>query len=339
MKRALTLKYRPKTFEDVVGQNITTTILKRIVETKAYKNAYLFCGKSGCGKTTLARIFAYLINEGVGEPIEMDAASNNGVDAVRDIVDNASARSLTGKYKIYIIDECHAITTAGWQAFLKGIEEAPEYTIYLFCTTEPNKIPATILNRVQRYSIAPISTAAIKARLMYICEAEGFTNYEDTCDLISKTCNNGMRDAITMLEQCVDYSTDLSLDNAKQVLGELSYDTMFNLASAILCRKQSNVLSIVEEADARGVDLKHFVDQFLAFSIDLAKYCLFKDLATTAIPESLKARCDKFYSIPSALNHANRLTDNLLELKNMLKYDTQYKSTVEAYMLKMSKGE
>ena len=116
----------------------------------AGKTTVIF-GPSGCGKTTLARIFANYINAGVGDPIEIDAASNNGVDQVRAIIESANQRSLTGNYKIYIIDECHAITSAGWQAFLKGIEETPEYTIFIFCTTEPNKIPSTILNRVQLY--------------------------------------------------------------------------------------------------------------------------------------------------------------------------------------------
>ena len=215
--KSLAVKYRPNTFDAVCGNQITVQILQRVLSLQNPKNAYLFAGPSGCGKTTLARLFAKALNNGACDPHEIDAASNNGVDAVRAIMESANQRSLTGTYKIYIIDECHAITTAGWQAFLKGIEETPEYTIFMFCTTEPHKIPATILNRVQRFNIAKIDTQEVKNRLLYICQQEGFVNYEDTCELISKLCNGCMRDAITKLDQCADLSNDLSLSNTKFV--------------------------------------------------------------------------------------------------------------------------
>ena len=186
MAQSLAVKYRPKTFEDVCGQSITVQILEKVIEKRAFKNCYLFAGDSGCGKTTLARIFANKINGGVGEPIEIDAASNNGVDNVRAIIESASQRSLVGEYKIFIIDECHSITTQGWQAFLKGIEEPSPFTIFMFCTTEPQKLPIAILNRVQRYNISKIDTQLIKERLIKVCQLEGFVNYDDTCDLISK---------------------------------------------------------------------------------------------------------------------------------------------------------
>ena len=204
MAQWLAVKYRPKTFEDVCGQSITVQILEKVIEKRAFKNCYLFAGDSGCGKTTLARIFANKINRGMGAPIEIDAASNNGVDDVRAIVESASQRSLIGDYKIFIIDECHSITTQGWQAFLKGIEEPSPFTIFMFCTTEPNKLPQAILNRVQRYNISKIPQVQIRERLRYICQQEGFINYDGTCDLISKTCGGCMRDAITSLDQCAD---------------------------------------------------------------------------------------------------------------------------------------
>jgi DNA polymerase-3 subunit gamma/tau len=174
--KSLAVKYRPTTFETVAGQNVTTRILNKVLEKQAFKNAYLFAGPSGCGKTTCARIFANAINGGIGEPTEIDGASNNGVDQVRAIVESANQRSLVGNYKIYIIDECHMITSAGWNAFLKGLEDCPEYTIFIFCTTEPNKIPVTIQNRMQRFNIAKISAQEIKDRLVYVCQHEGFTN-------------------------------------------------------------------------------------------------------------------------------------------------------------------
>ena len=192
MSQSLAVKYRPKTLTDLTEQSITVQILQKVVESGKPKNAYLFAGESGCGKTTAARAFANALNSGVGDPIEIDAASNNGVDQVRNIIESATQRSLTGTYKVFIIDEAHAITSQGWQAFLKGIEEPPAFTIYIFCTTEPQKIPATILNRVQRFNFTKISMAGLKARLEYICQAEGFSNHTQTCDLISKICNGGM---------------------------------------------------------------------------------------------------------------------------------------------------
>ena len=339
MSRALALKYRPQTFDEVIGQKITSTILKKVCETRAFKNCYLFAGHSGSGKTTLARIFANAINNGVGEPIEIDGASNNGVDNVRAIIDSANERSLTGMYKIFIIDECHAITSQGWQAFLKGIEEPPAYTIFIFCTTDPDKIPATILNRVQRYNINPISSEDIKNRLLYICQQEGFTNYENTCDLISKVCNNGMRDAITLLDQCADYSTDLSLENTQAIIGDVSYETMFNLTVAILNKDEASVFTIIENKVKSGANLKAFIDQYLAFCLDLSKYCLFGSTVVTNIPNYLESRCAGFSKIPNAIQYSNKIADSLLDLKTLIKYDTSYKTTIEAYFIRLIRGE
>lgn len=341
MKQALTLKYRPTTFEDVVGQNIVSTILKKVVATKTFKNAYLLCGKSGCGKTTLARIFANAINGGTCNPIEINAASTNGVDDIRDIIDSAQQRSLDSEYKVFIIDECHMLgggnkeKNGAWSALLKCIEECPKYTIFIFCTTDTQRIPDTILNRVQRYNIAPISCEEIKQRLMYICKQEGFTNYEESCDLISRSCNNGMRDAITLLDQCADYSTNLTFENVKAVLGVSPYETMFNLTCAILNKDQASVLTILNDCEAAGINLKTFINSYLAFSIDLAKYCLFNSINLTSIPKYLEKRCDGFSHVPNALAFANMLTDQLLDLKSMLRYDTSIKSTVEAYLIRL----
>ena len=145
--QSLATRYRPKTLEEVCSQASIIKILKKQIQTGQIKNCYLLCGPSGTGKTTIARILAYLINEGKGEPIEIDAASNNSVDNVRNLIDQAHERAIGCKYKIFIIDECHMITPQGWNAFLKCIEEPPAFTIFIFCTTDPQKIPATILNR------------------------------------------------------------------------------------------------------------------------------------------------------------------------------------------------
>lgn len=339
--KSLAVKYRPSTFEDVCGNQVTVQILKRVISLGTPKNAYLFAGPSGCGKTTLARIFANKLNNGTCDPIEIDAASNNGVDSVRAIIEASNQRSLTGTYKIYIIDECHAITTAGWQAFLKGIEETPEYTIFMFCTTEPNKIPVTIMNRLQRFNITKIDTQEIKNRLISICQQEGFTNYEDTCELICKLCDGGMRDAITKLDQCSDLSTDLSLSNTKMVLGEAPFERMLKLTNCLIGGNEQFTLAAIETLDREGKDLKQFISEYLSFTLELTKYILFKNIHFTNIPAYLENSNDSMISVSytvsfeGALEWFNYLTDKLLEIKNAIKYDTSVKAVIEAYLLQV----
>lgn len=338
---SLATKYRPQNFESVCGQNITITILKKVILERAFKNVYLFSGSSGCGKTTCARIFAKAINNGIGEPIEIDAASNSGVDNVRSIVESANQRSLVGEYKIYIIDECHSLTSQAWQAFLKGIEETPKYTIFIFCTTEPQKIPATILNRVQRYNFAPISQNDIKNRLLYICQQEGFTNYEDTCEFISKMSNNSMREAITYLEQVADYSKDLNIDIAKKVFGSVSYETMFKLIWSLQKNEPMNIIQIIDTLFNEGQNLKNFIDIFISFVLDLSKFSLFRDISMTSIPSYLASENNSVVQFTVQNKDSEyfiSLASKLLEIKTLIKYDLDYKSTILVKLLDIAKN-
>lgn len=337
MKQTLAVKYRPKTFEEVCGQGITTMILKKVVENRNFKNCYLFAGDSGCGKTTLARIFGYAINQGKGTLEEIDAASHNGVDDVRAIMEAGKQRALDSEYKIFIIDECHAITTQGWQAYLKGLEEAPPFTIYIFCTTEPNKIPEAVLNRMQRYNITKISADEIKTRLMNICLAEGFTNFEKTCDLISKTTHGCMRDAIMKLEQCADFDTDLILANAQQVLNTSSYDAMLYLIYSLAEKNSAGVLYTTDQLYNSGTDLKSFIEVFIEFVIDFSKYYMFKDINTTNIPVYLEPNVQNVIGFIHDYNWLINLIDTLLQVKLEIRYDSFYKSTIEAFLLKFCK--
>ena len=170
--KSLAIKYRPKSFDDVVEQVSIKVILQQQLDANETKNAYLFCGGAGTGKTTCARIFANEINKGKGNPIEMDAASNSGVEDVRMITQQAKTQSLDSEYKVFIIDECHSISNTGWQAFLKLIEEPPAKSIFIFCTTDPQKIPKTILSRVQRYDFQRISHEGVVNRLRHIIDEE-----------------------------------------------------------------------------------------------------------------------------------------------------------------------
>lgn len=343
--KSLAVKYRPQTFAEVCGQNVTTRILNKVLEKQSFKNAYLFAGPSGTGKTTLSRIFAKAINNGIGEPVEIDAASSSGVDNVRAIMETANQRSLTGTYKIYIIDECHAITSAGWQAFLKGIEETPEYTIFIFCTTEPNKIPVTIQNRMQRFNIAKIDSQEIRDRLLWVCQQEGFINYEDTCELISKLCDGCMREALTKLDQCADLSNDLSLENTKAVLGEAPFERMLKLTNCLIGHNEQFTIAAIETLAREGKDLKQFIDEYLGFTLELTKYILFKNISITNIPSYLENSDDAMINVnyttsfDGALDWYNKLSNKLLEIKNVIKYDTSVKYTIEAYFLQIARGE
>jgi len=222
--QSLSVKYRPTNFNDVLGQDSIKMILTKQIESNNIRNCYLFCGPSGDGKTTCARIFATMLNAGQGTPIEIDAASNNGVDNVRAIINSANERAIDAKYKIYIIDECHSITNQGWQAFLKCIEEPPEYTIFIFCTTDPQKIPLTIMNRMMRFNFTRPSFEKISNRLKEICKSENFINYESSCDYIARMSEGCVRDAISLLDKSAAFSMDLNIKNVMSAIGTFSYD-------------------------------------------------------------------------------------------------------------------
>lgn len=170
--KTLAVKYRPQVWDDVIEQTSIKVILSEQIRTCTVKSAYCFTGGAGTGKTTCARIFANEINNHQGTPIEMDAASNNSVDDVRRIIEQAQTKALDSEYKIFIIDECHSLSNTAWQAFLKLLEEPPAKSIFIFCTTDPQKIPKTILSRVQRYDFQRISQKGIVDRLRYIIEQE-----------------------------------------------------------------------------------------------------------------------------------------------------------------------
>ena len=333
MSESLAVKYRPHTFEELCGQNATVRILKKQLELKKFKNCYLFCGASGCGKTTVARIFANFINENVGEPIEIDGASNNGVDNVKQIVKTASERSVDGIYKIYIIDEAHMLTVQAWNAFLKCIEEPPEYTIFIFCTTDPQKIPATILNRVQRFNFNKLDSTIIKNRLKFICLKENFKNYEDACDYISRICNGQMRDAIAILEKCSDFDENLDINNVLHVLGNYSYDIMFKLINAIIDGQEEKVIQILNEIYNFGGDMKLFLNQFLSFVLNIQKYIICKNLSLTSFPSSVENDLVNSINFDNASGLYNYVTSKLLDLKNMLKNDADPMTTIEVCML------
>lgn len=337
MAESLAVRYRPHDWDAVCGQKSVVHILSRQLEIGEIKNAYLFCGASGCGKTTIARIFANKINSYVGEPIEIDGASNNGVDNVKNIIKAAQERSIDSKYKIYIIDECHSLTNQAWQAFLKCIEEPPTYTIFMFCTTDPQKIPATILNRVQRFNISRISIDKIVERLKYICQQEGYTNYDEACEYIAKLSDGGARDAICTLEKCASFSTDLCIENVLESLGNYSYHTFFDLINSIIDGNEGNVINIIDKYYAQGNDLKIFVDNFLTFCLDINKYAIFKDISMTTLPSTMVPQLEMSVNFEESAKYYSYILDRLLTLKQGLKNDSNIKSTIVVSFLQLTR--
>lgn len=339
MAESLATKYRPTELEEICGQGSIVKILQRQISKKEFKHVYLFTGPSGTGKTTTARILASKINGSLAGLEELDAASNNGVDNVRNIIKQAQERSITSKYKIFIIDECHALSNQAWQAFLKCIEEPPEYTIFMFCTTDSQKIPPTIINRCQRYNLSKISTEAIRNRLEYICKQEGFTNYDESISYIAKTSDGGARDAIATLEKVASMSSDINIANTLEALGAYSYDMFFELANSIIDSNQAKVSSIISHIYDNGNDFKLFVDSFFTFCLDVAKYCLFKDIEMTGIPNSYEEVLKSSINFDTPEKYYMYIVDKLLDLRVLIKTDTSIRTTVEATFLKIARWE
>lgn len=311
-KITLAVKYRPRTFDDVVEQEAIKYILTEQIETNSFKHAYLFCGPAGCGKTTAARIFANELNKGKGNPIEVDAASNNGVDNIREIIDNAKRKALDSEYKVYIVDECHMLSIGAWNAMLKLLEEPPAGTIFIMCTTDPQKIPATILSRVQRYDFSKISLDKIIDRLEYILQKENADIIESSCgsqdavadiewaikeginviefdsealEYIAKLAEGGMRDAITMLDKCLSLSPTLTVETVVKALGTVNYGVHFELLYQLASRGSLKAVEVIETVYNSGKDIKQFIKQFQFFVLDVCKYQMFESFKYVAIPE------------------------------------------------------
>ena len=329
-KEALAVKYRPKVFEDMTEQSAIKDILMNQLETKTFQHGYLFTGPAGTGKTTSARIFANMINDGKGNPIEVDAASNSGVDNIRQIIEDAKRKPLDAEYKIFIVDECHSLSNGAWQALLKTLEEPPKFTIFIFCTTDPQKVPATILSRVQRYNFQKISNEGIVDRLNMILETESKESdipiswSTDAVEYISKVSSGGMRDAITLMDKCLSLSNNLSLKYVLQAIGGENYDTFILFLTALQNREKGTAITTIENVYNAGKDVKQFMKDFAKFILEVEKYALYKNFEYISLPNTLENELEQL--IDDSLFD---VMDFVVFLNSQIKWDSDPKTLIE----------
>lgn len=329
--RALALKYRPKTLNDVVEQIAIVQILQQQLKTNTHQSCYLFTGAPGVGKTSIARIFANELNEGNGTPIEIDAASNNGVDDVREIISNVAFKALDSKYKVYILDEVHQFSLGAWNAMLKLIEEPPAHAVFILCTTQPEKVPETIISRVQRFDFRRITYNSIIDRLRYIIDSEeDVSATDDALAMIARLAEGGLRDAITLLDKCLSYSDVLDIDAVSTALGTVNYKTMFDLLEFIYNKQIKEALIVIDDIYRSGVDLKQFVKRFCYFLIDSCKYVLTRDFEYIQIPQIYE---DRLVEIAVDYDFVLVMMLDVQDLSAAIKWETNSKYLIEAKLI------
>lgn len=323
MAENLASKYRPKTLEDMTEQSVIVDIVRNICNSGELSNRnFLFIGPAGVGKTTTARIIGNMLNDGKGEPIEIDAASNSGVDSMRNLMDQARTYPIGCKYKVFILDECHSFSSAAWQAGLKGIEEQPAKSILIFCTTNPEKIPATILSRVQTFQLSKISLEGINNRLKHIIKKENEEGRniqydEDAVLYIAKLANGGMRDGITLLDKALTYSNNITLDTLNKALGLPDYDDYFLMLNAIAKKDNQKIIEIINNVYNSGVNFTKWFDGFFSFNTNIVKYIYLQDINQTMIPSIYADKISGYSAKHSAM--CLRLSQKLVKLNQELK--------------------
>ena len=339
--KALALKYRPKDFDDLVEQGPIKQILEEQVKTSTHQNAYLFTGGAGTGKTTSARIMANELNKGEGNPIELDAASNNSVNDVREIIIDSKFKSLDSEYKIYILDECHMFSTGAWNALLKLFEEPPAKSVFILCTTDPQKIPATIISRVQRFDFKRISYNGIIDRLEYILQEEMKEDAEliynkEAIHYIAKLADGGMRDAITLLDKCISYDPELTVEKVIEALGSINYDTMHALTISICEKDIKEAIIILEQIYREGLDLKQFIKQYSYFILDICKYNLLGNFEYLQVPATLEENFKKITPEQSQIIYG--LLNELVEINNIIKWEPSPKPIIQTSLMLFIEG-
>ena len=355
----LPLKYRPKTFDDVVGQEHVVRTLRHAIEAGRIANAYLFIGPRGIGKTTLSRIFAKALNcmspngvEPCGEcancqeiaagrsldVTELDAASHNKVEDVKPIIDSAQFKPTSSKYKIFIVDECHMLSNAAWNALLKTLEEPPPQVRFVFATTEGDKVLPTIVSRCQRFDLRRIQTNDIVSRLRHVCANEGIEAEEDALLAIARGAEGGMRDALSSLDQLVAFKGEkVTEDDALGVFGLVSRSALEELAGAILSGDTAAILSSIDTFDSAGKNMRRLSGELLQHFRNLVVLQALgpgaKSLAAT--PDQVKTLERQAKGIDPG--RVFRVCDQIAEMEDRLRYVLSVRTMIEMSLIRASR--
>ena len=352
--QALYRKYRPTNFDEVVGQTHIIRTLKNAIVQNRIAHAYLFCGPRGTGKTSIAKIFAKTLNCtnnqdapcGVCENckmaangshpdiIEIDAASNNGVDEVRNLIDKVKYAPMQGKYKIYIIDEVHMMTSGAFNALLKTIEEPPAHVIFIFATTEPNKVLPTIISRCQRFDFNKVSMHDIKYRLSVVCKNEGIEIDENGLTLIAQLADGGMRDALSILDQCVAYcSSHIDVNDIRKIYGVVTSEDIGKLFYSVYKKDVDSFVKDIQKYSDMGMDIKRLTADF----IHMLKDSLILDYSenSTLVSDMNKDMIRKYFKL-APINFRIKCMEELMDTYNKYTYASNALDYLEASLLKIS---
>ena len=341
MFQALYRKYRPQTFNDIVGQNHIVSVLKNAIDKDQISHAYLFYGSRGTGKTSIAKIFANEVNnnevyqkENV-DIIEIDAASNNGVDEVRDIKEAIKFLPTEGKYKVYIIDEVHMLTTAAFNALLKTLEEPPAHVIFILATTEIHKIPATILSRCQRFEFKNLSQDQLIDRLRYIAKEENLVIEEAAIEKIATLAKGGLRDAISILDQVSNYSEEITLNHILEVTSSISEDDILEFYRDLLKRDVAKSLLKYNEFVAQAKDTKLLLNDLINVTRDIVVYKNLKDTKHTAYNvDKIAAEIDSV-----SFDYFYKIIEYLSQTEQFIRFSTEYMSYMQICIVKICSKE
>ena len=341
MFQALYRKYRPQTFADIVGQNHIVSVLKNAIDKDQISHAYLFYGSRGTGKTSIAKIFANEVNrneeyqkENV-DIIEIDAASNNGVDEVRDIKEAIKFLPTEGKYKVYIIDEVHMLTTAAFNALLKTLEEPPAHVIFILATTEIHKIPATILSRCQRFEFKSLSQEQLIDRLKYISEKESLVIEDAAIEKIATLAKGRLRDAISILDQVSNYSEEITLNHILEVTSSISEDDILEFYRNLLQGDVTKSLLIYNNFVSQAKDTKLLLNDLINVTRDVVVYKNLKDTKHTAY--NIDKIADEVNNI--SFDYFYKIIEYLSQTEQYIRFSTEYMSYMQICIVKICSKE